>query len=427
MNLKRRDFLKTTTASTLAAPFILNGQKAKMYKTAVIGAGWWGMNIAGAALASRQCKITALCDVDDHQLAVAQEKMRPLTSDVARQYKDYRELLQKEKPEIVIVATPDHWHALPTIAAIEAGADVYVEKPICHTIYEGRAMVKAAREHERVVQVGLHRRTSPHNMSAIQFLKQGGAGEIGMIRSFVHHDGGPGRATPDSEIPAGLDWDFWCGPAPYRPYNSKIHPRGFRSFLDFANGQLGDWGIHWLDHILWWTEEKYPKSVHSVAARHILQDNTEAPDTQVVHFEFQDFIATWESRRYGGNAAEKHELGIYFYGTLGTVHIGWHDGWTFYPVRNGAIVHEPPQLHEPDQQNIPELWANFLTCIESREKPICDIEIGHRSTTMSLLGMLSAKVGRSIAWDGEQQIILHDPEANQYLKRDYRAPWSYPL
>ncbi|MBN1559153.1 Gfo/Idh/MocA family oxidoreductase [candidate division KSB1 bacterium] len=425
--MRRRDFIKTTAASAFTAPLILNAQKAKMIKTAVIGAGWWGMNIAQAALASGQCKIAALCDVDDSQLSSAREKLRPLTSVEPKWYKDYRELLQDEKPEIVIVATPDHWHALPTIAAIEAGADVYVEKPICHTINEGRAMVKAARDHERIVQVGLHRRTSPHNMSAINFLKQGGAGKIGMIRSFVHSDGGRGRPTPDSDIPPGLDWDFWCGPAPYRPYNAKMHPRGFRAFLDYANGQLGDWGIHWLDHILWWSEEKYPRTVHSIGARHILQDNTDAPDTQVVHYQFEEFIATWENRRYGGNDAEKHELGIYFYGTLGTVHIGWHDGWTFYPVgRNAEILHELPQLHEPDQQNIPELWSNFLACIETREKPVCDIEIAQRSTNMSLLGVLSAKVGRSIQWDGEKEIIADDPEANHYLQRDYRAPWIYP-
>lgn len=427
MAMNRRSFLHATAATTVAAPLILNAQKSKTYKTALIGAGWWGMNITGEAVASGECKVTALCDVDDNQLKIAREKLGTLTSDTAKEYKDYRELLQKEKPDIVIVGTPDHWHALPTIDAIKAGADVYVEKPISHTIYEGRAMVKAAREYGRVVQVGTHRRVSPHNMAGIKFLKEGGAGKIGMIRAFVHSGGGAGRPTPDSDIPEGLDWDMYCGPAPYRPFNERIHPRGFRQFLDFANGTLGDWGIHWLDHILWWSDEKYPKSVHSLAARHIREDNTDAPDTQVVHYEFDDFTATWEHRQYGGNDVEKHPLGIYFYGTKGIVHIGWHDGWTFYPSRrNGEMIHEEPQLNKPDDQNIKGLWTDLLHCIKMREKPICDIEIGHRSSSMSLLGMLSAKVGRSIEWDGEKEIIPNDAEANTYLKREYRAPWVYP-
>ncbi len=427
MPINRRSFLRTTAASALAAPLILNAQKSKIYKTAVIGAGWWGMNIAREAVLSGECKITALCDVDDNQLVIARDKLSELTSDKAKEYKDYREMLEREKPEIVIVGTPDHWHALPTIAAIKSGADVYVEKPISHTIYEGSAMVRAARDYERVVQVGTHRRVSPHNMAGIKFLKDGGAGKIGMIRAFVHSDGGRGKPTPDSDIPTGLDWDFYCGPAPYRPFNKRIHPRGFRQFLDFANGTLGDWGIHWMDHILWWSEEKYPKSVHSLAARHVREDNTETPDTQVVHFEFEEFTATWEHRQYAGNDSEKHPLGIYFYGSEGIVHIGWHDGWTFYPSgRNKEIIHGEPQLNQPDDQNIKELWADFLACIKSRQKPICDIEIGHRSTNLSLLGMLSAKVNRSIQWYGEKEIILNDDEANSYLKREYRAPWVYP-
>jgi predicted dehydrogenase len=313
------------------------------------------------------------------------------------------------------------------IAAVKAGADVYVEKPISHTIHEGTAMVKAARNTGRVVQVGTHRRVSPHNISGMKFLKEGKAGKIGMVRSFVHYGGGPGQVTPDSDIPEGLDWNMWCGPAPMRPFNKRIHPKGFRRFLDYANGQLGDWGIHWTDQILWWTNEKHPKTVSSTGARHILADNTDCPDTQVVTFEFDSFTATWEHRLYAANNAEKHNLGCYFYGTKGTFHMGWLDGWTFYPSnQREQIIHEDPQLNAPDSQNIKELWADFLKCIKDRSRPVCDIEIGHRSTTMSLLGMLSMKTGRSVAWDGPNQKILNDPEANKLLKRKYRSPWKYP-
>lgn len=428
--MDRRNFIKSTACASLAySAFAIPapGQNRK-YTTALIGTGWWGMNILRYAMASGASKVVAMCDVDQNQLDDAIAEVGNLSSDRPKRYADYRELLDKEKPEIVIVATPDHWHPLITIAAIETGAHVYVEKPIGHTINEGKAMVKAARDHNRIVQVGTHRRVSPHNVSGMEFLKSGKAGKIGMVRAFVHYGGGPGEPTPNSEPPAGLDWDMWCGPAALVPYNERIHPKGFRQFLEFANGQIGDWGIHWLDQILWWTEEKAPRSVHSVAARHIKEDNTTAPDTQVVNYEFEDFTAVWEHRLYAANEAEKHNIGCYFYGTEGTFHMGWLDGWTFYPTdKNKSVIHEDPQLHEPDQQNIKELWANFLNAIRTGRKPVCDIEIGHRSTNMSLLGMLSHKLGRSVKWDGDKEIIPGDPEASRLLSREYRGPWQYPI
>ena len=432
----RRRFLAAGAATAgslaLAVPAVHGAEKAKKYRTALIGSGWWGMNILNCALEEGRSQAVALCDVDRNMLDKAAAGVNEKTGTEPKKYGDYREMLEREKPEIIIVGTPDHWHALNTIDAVKAGAHVYVEKPISHTIGEGTAMVKAAREADRVVQVGTHRRVSPHNMSGMEFLKGGKAGQIGMVRSFVLYGGGPGEPTPDSDPPPGLDWDLWCGPAPLRPFNRRVHPRGFRQFLDYANGQLGDWGIHWMDQILWWTEEKWPKSVHSVGARHIRRDNTDAPDTQVVNFEFDSFTAVWEHRHFAGNNAEKHNVGCYFYGTGGTFHMGWRDGWTFYPVNpNAPIQHEEPQLHKPDDQNIPELWADFLRCIETGERPVCDIEIGHRSTVMSLLGMLSMKLGRSVHWDGDREICVDaagtpDAEANALLTREYRAPWKYP-
>jgi predicted dehydrogenase len=411
----------------MVAPSLVNAKAGGKYRVVLIGSGWWGMNIATTALESGECKVVALCDVDRNQLDSAAERIEKLTGTKPKKYKDFRECIAKEKPDIAIVATPDHWHPLCMIEAVNAGAHVYVEKPIGHTVYEGRAMVKAARKNGRIVQIGTHRRASPHNISGMKFLKEGRAGKIGMVRSFVHYGGGPGKATPDSPAPEGLDWDFWCGPAPLRSFNKRIHPKGFRRFLDYANGQLGDWGIHWLDQILWWTEEKYPRTVASIGARHIFEDNTDCPDTQVVQYEFESFTATWEHRWYAANNAEKHNIGCYFYGTKGTFHMGWRDGWTFYPSNSReAIVHEDPQLNKPDEQNIRELWADFLGCIKTGNRPICDIEIGHRSTNMALLGMLSYKAGRSVKWDGRKEIIVGDSEASKLLRREYRKPWVYP-
>ena len=429
MNATRRDFLASVAASgvALTAPAVHSSSKDKTYRTALIGSGWWGRNIVRTAAESGCCAIVALCDVDRNQLDPAVAELERLTGRTPAKYHDYRELLAKEKPDIAIVATPDHWHPLAMIEAVKAGAHVYVEKPICHTINEGRAMVAAARAAGRVVQVGTHRRASPHNISAHKFMKEGRLGKIGMVRAFVHYGGGPGKITPDSDPPEGLDWDFWCGPAPLRPYNKAIHPKGFRRFLDYANGQLGDWGIHWLDQVLWWSEEQWPRKVFSTGARRVLNDSTDVPDTQIVAYEFESFTAEWEHRLYAANGAEKANVGCYFYGTEGTLHVGWLDGWTFYPAaKSGKILHEDPHLNMPDQQNIRELWSDFLASIASGARPISDIEHGHRSTSMSLLGMLSMKLGRSIVWDGHKEQVVDDPAANQLLSRPYRSPWKYP-
>ena len=433
--MNRRDFLLTTGAAA-AAGTVVKAQDAKRYKVALIGSGWWGMNILTTALAHGSTDVVALCDVDQSQLNGALGKIDELTGQRPKAYRDYRELLSSDTVDIAIVATPDHWHALPTIAALDAGAHVYVEKPVSHTLAEGRAMVAAARRNGRKVQVGTHRRASPHNLSAMQFLRDGKLGDIGMVRCFVHSGGGgPERPRENEEPPAGLDWDMWCGPAPLRPFNPRIHPRGFRQVLDYANGQLGDWGIHWLDQVLWWSEEQWPHTIFSTGGRPIAgepvndgrQQTSDAPDSMAVTYAFTDFTCTWEHRRFGGNEAEKHNLGCYFYGTRGTLHLGWQDGWTFYPSRGrDEVIHVDAQLNQPDGQNIKELWGDLLGAIEGDTLPACDIEHGHRSSSLCHLGMMSMKLGRSLSWDGERESCLGDEAASALLRRDYRGEWQYP-
>ena len=301
MSIQRRTFLKSSLASgvALAAPAVIASEpkSAKKYRTALIGTGWWGMNILGEAMRSGQTKVVAMCDVDSRQLDPAVQRVVKETGEQPQKYKDFRELLDAEKLDIAIVATPDHWHPLITIAAVQAGAHVYVEKPIGHTIAEGRAMVNAARDAGRMVQVGTHRRVSPHNVSGMEFLRSGKAGKIGMVRSFVHYGGGPERPVKNVEPPQEIDWDMWCGPGPLRHYcentpnswGGAIHPKGFRQYLDFANGTLGDWDVHWMDQILWWTDEKFPRRVYSTGGRPIAgepiynerEQTSDAPDHQV--------------------------------------------------------------------------------------------------------------------------------------------------
>ncbi|MEZ5044486.1 MAG: Gfo/Idh/MocA family oxidoreductase [Saprospiraceae bacterium] len=429
--MDRRKFIQQSTNAALgisALPLLGATRPFKKYKLAIIGVGWWGMNILREAIAHQGSKVVAICDVDTRALKAAQEEIKKLNGDKPKAYPDYRELITKEKPDIVIIATPDHWHALPAIMAIEHGAHVYLEKPIGHTIMEGRAILNAARKYERTVQVDTHRRVSPHNMSGMDFLKQGKAGQISSVKAFVNYGGGPGKVVPNEEAPKELDWDMWCGPAPYTDYNPQIHPKGFRQFMDYANGTIGDWGIHWFDQVLWWTEEKYPKTIYSTGGRHVRKDNTTAPDTQYALYEFESFTLHWEHKLAAKNANESPDVGCYFYGTEGTFHMGWRDGWTFYPSKKGAeIIHVEPTLHKPDDQNIKELWADFIKSIEDKKRPTCDIEKGHLATNVSLLGVLSYKLGRSLKWDGEKEQIIDDPEANKLLAREYRGDWEYPV
>jgi predicted dehydrogenase len=334
------------------------------------------------------------------------------------------------------------------IAAVKAGAHVYVEKPIGHTVMEGRAMVNAARATGRVVQVGTHRRISPHNISGREFIRSGKIGDIGMVRCFVNYAGGPETPRPTVPVPKELDWDMWCGPAPLRPFDGGdprenlgfsrvgIHPRGFRNYLDYANGTLGDWGVHWLDQVLWITDEKYPKRVYSTGGRPIAgpvvltakEQTTDAPDHQLATYSFDRFDVQWEHRRFAGNNTDKGEnVGCYFYGTKGIFHMGWEKGWTFYPVDSKEPVQaEAAQLHQPDAQNIRELWTDFLDAIRHERKPVCDIADIHLSTNMALLGMISLKHGKSLEWNGEQERIVGDDDANKYLRRAYRPGYEYP-
>lgn len=436
----RRHFLRSAAAaaafSSAAGPLILAQPKSgKRYRTVLIGSGWWGMNILHTALEEGSCEVVALCDVDADALEVSADEVESLTGTLPPTYRDYREMLDAVKNiEIAIIATPDHWHALQAIACIEAGAHVFVEKPTGHTLGESRAMVTAARAADRVVQVGMHRRIGPHHVSGMEFLKSGKVGQIGMVRAFAHSAGGPEKATPNLPVPETLDWDLYCGPSPLRPYNKSIHPGGFRNYLDFANGILGDWGVHWLDQVLWWTEEKAPRKIYSTGGRSIkgpailteTEQTSDAPDHQIATYEFESFTAVWEHRRFAGNGAEKAPVGCYFYGTEGTFHMGWKEGWTFYPVK-GDPIHQAPQFdNEKDGHNVPPLWADFLDSIQTGRRPVADVEIGHRATSLSLLGMISLKLGRSIAWDGEKETVLDDPEGQALLRREYRGPWVYP-
>ena len=428
--MKRRTFIKDSLivgAGLSALPLYAATFNNKPHSIVLIGAGWWGMNILREAMQYGNCKVLGICDVDGQALSLALKEVETLVGSKPKAYKDFRDAITEQKPDIVIVGTPDHWHAIPAIFAIQHGAHVYLEKPIAHTIEEGRAILNAARKYERKVQVGTHRRLSKHNNSAMDFLRSGKVGEISQVKTFVNYREGPGTINPDSEAPDHLDWDFWLGPAPKRDFNSRIHPNGFRNYLDYANGQVANWGIHWFDQVLWWTEEKYPKTVYSTGGRFVKNDGSDAPDTQLAIYEFDSFVMEWEHKLCAQNFNEDHQFGCYFYGTLGTFYLGWRQGWTFYPKAKGQqAIHMPASLTGPDFHNVKESWADFVSAIENDTLPSSDIESGHLATNMSLLAMISLNTGRSLQWDGKKDNIVNDKEANKLLTKDYRGEWFLP-
>ncbi|MBR9999023.1 MAG: Gfo/Idh/MocA family oxidoreductase [Cyclobacteriaceae bacterium] len=429
--MDRRKFIKQSFMAGMAASQfrvnVLAGSKNKKYRTVLIGAGWWGNNILGEAMASGYCDIVGICDADEIFNMETAARVEKDMGKLPKTYTDYRELLTEQKPEIAIIATPEHWHAVQTIDALKTGCHVYMEKPIAHTINEGKAIVASQKKYGKVIQVGLHRRTSPHILVGQEMLRSGKVGEIKMIKACVYSPTANTIVQPLPAPPPHLHWDLYLGPAAYQPFESSVHPRGFRKYLNMTNGTIGDWGVHWMDQILWWSEEKYPKKVYSTGGMVDPDCGYDAPDFQTATLEFENFTVNWEHRRLGGERSEKSPVGTYFYGTEGILFMGFFDGAYFYPNdEDQPIVQVNHAMHEPDGQNIRELWKDFIDAIEGKKSPVAGIESSHRATTMSLLAMISYKTGRQINWDGEKEMILDDPEALSLMKRDYRAPWVYP-
>jgi predicted dehydrogenase len=428
--MKRREFLHTSamaTAAAIAHPFITYRKPTK-YKTALIGSGWWGLNILREGIRSGEVEVVALCDVDKNQLKTCLEEVNKLCNDQPKIYTDYRECIKNAKPEIVINATPDHWHALIAIEAMQNGAHVFLEKPISHTVKEGTAIQNVVKDTKRVCIVDFHRRYSPHNVSANAFLKSGKVGTIKEVKAFVYYNFGKGQRDPQIAPPEGLDWDFYCGPSPLVPYNKGIHPRGFRNYNEFANGILGDWGPHWFDQILWWTEEKMPRKIYSSKKSGARDTHANAPETQAVIYEFEQFNCIWEHSILNLHKDQNTEnVGVCFYGTEGVFHLGWQKGWTFTPNDSKKeVIHEDPKLNEPDQQNIDLVWRDFLSCIKTGQLPHADVTHGKFATDMCLLGQVSAQLGRSLEWDYKKDMVVNDKAANKLLSRTYRKPWVYP-
>jgi predicted dehydrogenase len=444
--MRRRHFLRTGGAAAVALAGFRRYAEVfadTRLRVGVIGTGWYGKcNLFRLLQVAPAAEVVSLCDADSAMLADAAARVaaRQASKKTPRTCADYRKMLAERDLDLVIVATPDHWHALPTIAAIEAGADVYVEKPISVDVVEGQAMVAAARRHGRVVQVNTQRRSTPHLVEARdEILRAGKLGRVGHVETYGYFPPEYGKNPRDVAPPATLDYELWTGPAPMRPYNELTHPRNWRAFMEYGNGIIGDIGVHMLDMVRWMLELGAPRRISS-AGRIFVEPGGKVniPDTQTATFDFGDLQVTWTHRFWGAPPDPRDLWGATLYGEKGTLKASVF-GYQFTPL-GGSPVPRPVTLEldqypedrtEPDLEFFaaPAIRAHFKDMLAAREKrtrPVADIEQGHISTAACILANIAMKLGRTLEWDAEKGQVVGDEEANRLLRRPYRAPWVHP-
>ncbi len=450
--MNRRRFLHAAGAGLAAAGMLPNAATATNLeqmdlRVALIGAGWYGKCDFLRLIQVAPVEVVAICDADSRMAAEAAElvatrqrsRKRPAT------YGDYRELLDAHRLDVVLVGTPDHWHALPMIAAVEAGADVFVQKPISVDIAEGQAMLAAARKHDRVVQVGTQRRSTPHLVDAKRKIVDAGKlGTVGHVDICCYYHM-RNRTPPEqakADVPPYLDWEMWTGPAPLRDYNSIVHPRGWRAFMEYGNGIVGDMCIHMLDMVRWMLGLGWPRSVSSAGG--ILIDPASIAnisDTQQATFDFGKLTVCWQHRSWGAPPDPEYPWAAILYGDRGTLKASI-DKWEYVPrggaaSERGEVVYELEQYPEDKTEDrlekhvapaIREHMRDFLSCIADRgqRRPVADIEEGYISTTSCILANLAMQLGRTLHWDATADTISGDAEAQQLMTRPYREGWVHP-
>jgi predicted dehydrogenase len=450
--MNRRQFLhqgSTALAMAAAATYVPTtfAREPKPKRVGLIGTGWYGKADLLRLIQVAPVDVVSLCDVDKRMLEEAGKLVstRQKSGKTPRLFSDYRKMLAERDLDIVLIGTPDHWHALPVIEACKAGADIYVQKPTGVDVVESQAMLAAARKYKRVVQVGTQRRSTPHLIEARdRFIKEGRLGKIAYVEicCYWHMRNRDTLASaPDTAPPDYLDYDMWTGPAPMRPYNKIVHPRGWRAFMEYGNGIVGDMCIHMLDMVRWMMDLGWPISVSSTGG--ILVDKASRAnitDTQNATFDFGDVKIVWTHRTWGEMPDQKYPWSATFYGEKGTLKASVFS-YDFIPRDGGKPVHAdqvmeldqyPEDRDEKDLERhvapaIRGHMKNLVECIESRGKPVADIEQGHISTASCILANLSMKLGRSLKWDPVKQQVVDDREANKLLARPYRAPWVHPV
>ncbi len=391
----------------------------------LVGCGGMGFYNMEDFKRSPYVKMAAVCDVDSRRLAEGAQKAGG--AGIA-QYKDYRHMIDRKDIDVIICATPDHWHALVMIAACQAGKDVYVEKPIAHNIREGRLMVDAARRYGRVVQVGTQQRSGEHFQKARDIVMSGKLGKIQWCRTWNYGNIAPEGFgyKSDCAAPAEVDYDMWLGPAPKRPFNPNRFHYQWRYFFDYAGGMVADWGVHVMDIVMWNMNAKYPKSVTAVGGKYCLTDNRDVPDTIEVTYDFGDWIMTYSLREGNQIIDYGQHYGTSFHGTNGTLVVN-RGGFEVYPEKKRKGDKDELLMEAVRSKGSDQHWPhvqNFIDCVKTRKRPIADIEDIHYSTACSHLGNIAYLTGRRVYWDGQKEQIVGDEQANRMTTRVYRKPYE---
>lgn len=412
-------------------------------KVALIGCGWYGKTDLFHLNQVAPIEVVGLCDVDRNASKQAAELIskRQPSGNTPPTYVDYRELLKAQKPEIVLIGTPDHWHCLPMVDACKAGADIYVQKPISFDVVEGQAMVAAARKYNRTVQVGLQRRSTPHLLEARdKYIRTGKLGKIAAIDIHSYY-GGPRDFPPTKAPPETIDWEMYVGPAPWRDYSPGIHPRSWRACREFSNGQTGDLCVHLFDLVRYYFDLGWPKSITATGGTLVRDKNSNinVHDTQTALFDYDEMQVVWNQRNWGANPEPDYPWGVTLYGDQGTLKISvWQ--YDFIPKNGGeaerrTAVEEREKYPEDAAHKETELFAaaatrahmrNFLEARKAGERPVADIEQGHISSACCIMANLSMELGRGFVWDSQSQRVVGDDEANAKLARAYRGDWVHP-
>jgi predicted dehydrogenase len=443
--MHRREFLRSVGHAALGAGLFRSADltAAPPLRVGLIGTGWYGKIDLFRLLQVAPVEVVSLCDVDRRLLAdaAAQVAARQVSKHTPRTYSDYRLMLAEKDLDLVLIATPDHWHALPAIEAMKAGADLYLQKPISVDVVEGQAILAAARRYRRVVQVGTQRRSTPHFIHARdRVIREGRLGKVGFAEICCYYPMRPDRDLPDTTPPEYLDYEMWTGPAPMRPFNPQVHPRGWRAFMEYGNGIVGDMCIHMLDAVRWLLDLGMPTRIASTGG--ILVDTgkkSNVSDTQTATFDFPDLRVVWTHRTWGDPPDPKYPWALTLYGEKGTLKASVYS-YDFTPHGDGAPIHEdvvyefeqyPGDRTEKDLERhvapaIRGHMKDLLACMQSRGTPVADIEQGYMSTTACILANVSMEVGRSITWDHAKGVAAGDDEVNARLRRPYRAPWRHP-
>ena len=446
-NINRRHFLKGSTALLALTSFGASGldlfQSAKPYRVGLIGTGWYGKSDLFRLIQVAPVEVISLCDPDRNMLNEAAKLVseRQQSGKTPKLYNDYRKMLDEHQLDIVLIGSPDHWHALQAIDAIKAGAHVYVQKPISVDVLEGEAMVAAARKYNKVVQVGTQRKSTPHLIEAKKKIVDAGLlGKISHVEMCCYYHMRANGDPSVEAVPDFFDYEMWTGPAPMLPYTGLPHRRWWRTMMEYGNGITGDMCVHMFDTVRWMLDLGWPKRVNATGGIYVQKGGRSTiADTQTATFEYDELNCVWQHRTWGTPADPEYPWAFVLYGEKGTLR-GSTMKYDFTPQGDGEkihgdVVYEKEKYPEDLTEKDIELNAapatrlhmlDFLKAIEKGGRPVADIEEGHISTASCILANMSMELGRPLVYDPKKMIIVDDPEATKLLQRSYREPWTHP-